>query len=108
MDRETEILRLLQSAQKRLEQSADSIKAGDARSEIWLAIGEIGEAIWKFKKPGSLKTGWLQMDELPFGKTLAYDLIERGELESVVVGKVGTKRGRRLISIESLNRYLKK
>jgi hypothetical protein len=52
--------------------------------------------------------GWLQMDQMPFGKTLTYDLIGRGELESVVVGKVGTRRGRRLISLKSLNRYLRK
>jgi hypothetical protein len=50
---------------------------------------------------------WLKLDELPIGKTLAYRLIEEGLLFSVVVGSPGTKRGRRLISRQSLNDYLK-
>ena len=52
--------------------------------------------------------GWLQVGQMPFGRTLTYDLIYRGELDSAIVGKVGTRRGRRLISAESLNRYLQK
>jgi len=49
---------------------------------------------------------WLQLDELPIGKTLAYRLIDEGLLFSVVVGSPGSKRGRRLISRQSLNDYL--
>ena len=50
---------------------------------------------------------WLHLDELPISKTLAYKLIDEGLLFSVVVGTPGTRRGRRLISRQSLNDYLK-
>lgn len=50
---------------------------------------------------------WLRMDELPFGRTLAYKLIEQGLLFTVTVGTSGSKRGVRLVSAQSLDDYLK-
>jgi len=49
---------------------------------------------------------WLRMAELPIRRTLADDLCKRGILVSVVVGRPGSKRGVRLVSLESLNAYL--
>ena len=51
-------------------------------------------------------SGWLRMAELPIRRTLADDLCKRGILVSVVVGRPGSKRGVRLVSLESLNAYL--
>ena len=51
-------------------------------------------------------SGWLRMAELPIRRTLADDLCKRGILVSVLVGRPGSKRGVRLVSLESLNAYL--
>jgi hypothetical protein len=47
------------------------------------------------------------MSQLPIGNTLARTLIKNGDLDSVVVSSPGSKRGVRLVSRESLNRYFK-
>src|SRR5271165_4031313 len=51
-------------------------------------------------------SGWLRMAELPIRRTLADDLCKKGVLLSVLVGRPGSKRGVRLVSLESLNAYL--
>jgi len=51
-------------------------------------------------------SGWLRMAELPIRRTLADDLRKKGVLLSVLVGRPGSKRGVRLVSLESLNAYL--
>jgi hypothetical protein len=50
---------------------------------------------------------WLRMDELPFGKTLAFKLVKAGLLFSVLAAAPGSKRGVRLVEAESLDRYLR-
>jgi hypothetical protein len=47
------------------------------------------------------------MDELPVRQTLARKLIAAGLIDSVVVASPGSKRGVRLVSQESLDRYLR-
>ena len=51
-------------------------------------------------------SGWLRMAELPIRRTLADDLCKKGVLLSVLLGRPGSKRGVRLVSLESLNAYL--
>jgi hypothetical protein len=54
-----------------------------------------------------LTSGWLRMSQLPIGSTLARTLIKNGDLDSVVVASPGSKRGVRLVSQDSLDRYLR-
>jgi hypothetical protein len=54
-----------------------------------------------------LASGWLRMSQLPIGGTLARNLIAKGHLDSVVVCSPGSKRGVRLVSQESLDRYFR-
>jgi hypothetical protein len=54
-----------------------------------------------------LASGWLRMSQLPIGNTLARTLISQGLLDSVLVASPGSKRGVRLVSQESLDRYFK-
>jgi hypothetical protein len=54
-----------------------------------------------------LVSGWLRMNQLPFGATLARVLISQGHIDSVLVKSPGSRRGVRLVSQESLDRYLK-
>jgi hypothetical protein len=46
------------------------------------------------------------MAELPIRRTLADDLCKKRVLLSVLVGRPGSKRGVRLVTLESLNAYL--
>jgi hypothetical protein len=52
-------------------------------------------------------SGWLRMEELPVRRTLARKLINEGFIDSVIVASPGSKRGVRLVSRESLDRYLR-
>ncbi len=52
-------------------------------------------------------SGWLRMSELPIGGTLARTLIAGGYFDSIVVASPGSKRGVRLVSQESLDRYFR-
>lgn len=54
-----------------------------------------------------LASGWLRMSQLPVGLTLARVLIKEGYLDSIVVKSPGSKRGVRLVSQESLDRYFR-
>jgi hypothetical protein len=54
-----------------------------------------------------LSSGWLRMSQLPIGTTLVRRLIEEGFLDSIVVASPGSKRGVRLVSQESLDRYFR-
>jgi hypothetical protein len=54
-----------------------------------------------------LASGWLRMGQLPIGATLTRTLIKDGHLDSIVVASPGSKRGVRLVSQESLDRYFK-
>lgn len=54
-----------------------------------------------------LASGWLRMSQLPVGATLARVLIAKGLIDSIVVASPGSKRGVRLVSQESLDRYFK-
>jgi hypothetical protein len=51
--------------------------------------------------------GWIRYRQLPFGKTLARTLIDRGILVSAIIQEPGSKRGVRLIEAASLDRYLR-
>jgi hypothetical protein len=53
------------------------------------------------------KSGWVRFADLPIGQTFARKLIAGGFLESIVIASPGSKRGVRLISIESFNRYVR-
>jgi hypothetical protein len=50
-------------------------------------------------------SGFLGLDELPIGETLARKLIDLDILQSIIVGAPGSKRGRRLVSLESWETY---
>ncbi len=50
-------------------------------------------------------SGYLGLDELPIGETLTRKLIYLGILRSIIVCAPGSKRGRRLISLESWEAY---
>ena len=52
-------------------------------------------------------SGWVRFTELPIRETFARKLIAEGFLESVVIASPGSKRGVRLISIESFDRYIR-
>lgn len=65
----------------------------------------------KFSSPSTVQRTpygrWLRLSQLPFGRTLAVKLIDAGLLDSVLVQSPGSRRGVRLISVESLEAYLK-
>jgi hypothetical protein len=52
-------------------------------------------------------TGWVRMSQLPIGRTLAVRLIKEGKLISALLGAPGTKRGVRLVSLESFENYVR-
>ena len=54
-----------------------------------------------------LTSGWLRMSQMPIGATLTRRLIAEGLLDSIVVSSPGSKRGVRLVSQESLDRYFR-
>ena len=47
------------------------------------------------------------MSQLPIGGTLARTLIAAGLIDSIVVASPGSKRGVRLVSQQSLDRYFR-
>ena len=50
---------------------------------------------------------WLRVRELPFGRNVAYQLINSGKLDSCLVSpSPGSKRPIRLVDGDSLDRYL--
>ena len=59
----------------------------------------------------NVKAGWARPDGVlryaPFGRTTLYDLINRGLIESYVIGKPGVKRCVRLINLASLDSYIR-
>jgi hypothetical protein len=55
------------------------------------------------------KTGrprWILVEECPFSRAYVYDLINRGLIGSVAVSFPGSRRKRRLIDADSLDRFL--
>jgi hypothetical protein len=54
----------------------------------------------------SRRRRWLQVDEMPFSRAIAYKLIDAGLISSVVVTWPGSRRGRRLIDGDSLDSCL--
>jgi hypothetical protein len=52
-------------------------------------------------------TGYVPINQLPIGETLARKLIDEGILLSIVVGSPGSRRGSRLVSLESWEAYTK-
>jgi hypothetical protein len=55
------------------------------------------------------KTGrprWISVEECPFSRAYVYDLINRGLIGSVAVSLPGSRRKRRLIDADSLDRFL--
>jgi hypothetical protein len=49
---------------------------------------------------------WLRVEQLPFSRAVAYTLINKGVVNSVLMTWPGSKRGTRLIDADSLDRYL--
>jgi hypothetical protein len=49
---------------------------------------------------------WLRVDELPFSRVTAYRLIADGVLQSVALGRPGSRKAMRLIDGCSLDAYL--
>jgi hypothetical protein len=50
-------------------------------------------------------SGWLRLNQLPIGRTLALELIKVGHLKSVIVSGPGSKRGVRLVEAASVAEY---
>jgi hypothetical protein len=50
-------------------------------------------------------TGYIPLGQLPIGETLARKLINEDVLFSIVVGSPGSRRGVRLVSLESWEAY---
>jgi len=57
---------------------------------------------------GNSRKRWITVDELPFSRRIAYELINAGVIVSVNVQKPGTARGKRLIDADSVDRWLLK
>lgn len=59
----------------------------------------------------NVKAGWARPDgairHAPISRTTLYDLIRRGVVESHRIGKSATGRGIRLISLQSLDAYIR-
>jgi hypothetical protein len=53
------------------------------------------------------RSGWLRLSDLPIRTTFARKLIALGILESVLVASPGAKRGIRLVSVASFDRYVR-
>jgi hypothetical protein len=49
---------------------------------------------------------WVSISSLPFSKPFVYDLLKTGLVESAVVSLPGSKRTRRLIDAQSLDRWI--
>jgi hypothetical protein len=52
-------------------------------------------------------TGWLRLSQLPIRETFARKLINEGLLESVLISSPGAKRGVRLVSVASFDRFVR-
>ncbi len=52
-------------------------------------------------------TGYVPINQLPIGETLTRKLINEDVLFSIVVGSPGSRRGVRLVSLESWEAYTK-
>ena len=50
---------------------------------------------------------WVGFRQLPISENTARKLIDQGLILSAIISEPGAKRGRRLISTESLDQYLK-
>jgi hypothetical protein len=53
------------------------------------------------------RSGWLRLGDLPIRPTFARKLIKQGLLESVLIAAPGAKRGVRLISVASFDRFVR-
>jgi hypothetical protein len=53
------------------------------------------------------QSGWLRLSQLPIRETFARKLINEGFLESVLIASPGAKRGVRLVSVASFDRYIR-
>jgi len=51
---------------------------------------------------------WISVEECPFSRAYVYDLINRGLIGSVAVCLPGSRRKRRLIDADSLDRFLER
>jgi len=51
---------------------------------------------------------WGDVEDVPFGRTRTYQLIKSGIIDSVLIKEPGKGRGRRLIDLDSLDRYLER
>jgi hypothetical protein len=58
------------------------------------------------KMLGTGRSRWVSIGSLPFSRTYVYDLLNKGLIESAVVRLPGSRRSRRLIDSESLNRWI--
>lgn len=62
-----------------------------------------------FRERGKSGRGrWIPVSESPFSRGHTYRLINEGLIESVAVGLPGSKRVRRLIDGDALDRFLEK
>lgn len=55
------------------------------------------------------KTGrprWLRVNQLPFSRAVAYELINSGAIASVLLRPPNSRKGLRLIDSDSLDRFL--
>jgi hypothetical protein len=50
--------------------------------------------------------GWVRLDNLPIGGTLARKLIDLGILAAATVGRPGSKRGTTLVSVASFQAWV--
>jgi hypothetical protein len=53
------------------------------------------------------RSGWLRLADLPIRETFARKLISQGILESVLIAAPGAKRGVRLVSVSSFDRFVR-
>jgi hypothetical protein len=53
------------------------------------------------------RSGWLRLSDLPIRQTFARKLLAQGILESVLVASPGAKRGVRLVSVASFDRFVR-
>jgi hypothetical protein len=49
---------------------------------------------------------WMRIEQLPFSRATAYQLINKGVVRSVLMTWPGSKRGTRLVDSDSLDEYL--
>lgn len=58
--------------------------------------------------PGDLLTVQQALQLLPVGRTLLYRLVEEGQIRSIRPRSVGSRRGRILVFLDSLESYIRR